>query len=153
MVILNEITLLTVGWCPSSKKRPKFRINFHGMKTSVRLEKFQQLIRSPTFRSNSLGFIINCQHMEKTNSWKREVHKRSQGPPISPWGQQRHVHNRPIWFQDERRLIEATSTCTIGLEDRALIRVLVHSGAEAHDASQTLADLHAVISPTVEKSR
>ena len=55
---------------------------------------------------------------------------------------QRHVHGRPIWFQDEKRLIAATSTSTMGLQDRALIRVLVHSGARAHDASQILTDLH-----------
>jgi hypothetical protein len=45
------------------------------------------------------------------------------------------VHAHPIWFQDEIRLIRATSCCTMGLQDRALIRAMVNTGARACDLS------------------
>ncbi len=48
------------------------------------------------------------------------------------------VHARPIWLADEIRLLSATSCCTMGLQDRALIRVLVHTGARAVDLSLIL---------------
>ena len=45
------------------------------------------------------------------------------------------VHARPIWFQDEQRLLWSTSVCTAGLRDRALIRVMVSTGGRVHDIS------------------
>ena len=38
------------------------------------------------------------------------------------------VHAPPIWYTDEERLIRATSVCTMGLQDRVLIRTLIHTG-------------------------
>jgi len=48
----------------------------------------------------------------------------------------RPMHARPIWFSDEQRLIEATSPCTMGLQDRAFIRVLTRSGGRVNDIAQ-----------------
>jgi hypothetical protein len=45
------------------------------------------------------------------------------------------AHARPIWFQDEQRLLWSTSVCTAGLRDRALIRVMVCTGGRVHDIS------------------
>ena len=42
---------------------------------------------------------------------------------------------RPIWYQDEQRLLWSTSVCTASLRDRALIRVMASTGARAHDIS------------------
>ena len=39
------------------------------------------------------------------------------------------VHARPIWFEDEERLLAAASADTAGLQDRALIRLLLNSGS------------------------
>jgi hypothetical protein len=38
------------------------------------------------------------------------------------------VHCRPIWHVDEKRLLEATSACHHGLQQRALIRLNIRSG-------------------------
>lgn len=44
-----------------------------------------------------------------------------------------YVHARPIWFKDEERLIQATSSCDHGLQERALIRTLIRTGARGND--------------------
>ena len=48
----------------------------------------------------------------------------------------RSIHARPIWFSDEERLLYATSACTMGLQDRAFIRVMTRSGGRASDIAQ-----------------
>ena len=52
------------------------------------------------------------------------------------------THARVIWHQDELRLLAATSPCTMGLQDRALIRVLIRSGGRAHDVRSVTTLLH-----------
>ena len=44
-----------------------------------------------------------------------------------------YVHARPIWFTDEARLLQATSACDQGRQERALVRVLLCSGARGSD--------------------
>ena len=44
-----------------------------------------------------------------------------------------YVHSRPIWHSDEERLIAATSSCDQGLQDRAILRTLIRTGARASD--------------------
>jgi hypothetical protein len=43
----------------------------------------------------------------------------------------KRVHARPIWFSDEQRLLSVTGHDTSGLQDRALLRLLIFTGARA----------------------
>ena len=52
------------------------------------------------------------------------------------------VHARPIWYSDEARLISATSACTMGLMDKALLRVLVETGGRGSDIAEMTMDRH-----------
>ena len=48
------------------------------------------------------------------------------------------VSARPIWYEDEKRLLSATSSCTRGYHDRALPVLLIHTGARTNDACAIL---------------
>ena len=52
------------------------------------------------------------------------------------------IHARPIWPSDEQRLIQATSNCTGGYHDRALLRALLVSGARVCDISEVTVALN-----------
>ena len=52
------------------------------------------------------------------------------------------VHARPIWYRDEQRLLAATSWCTRGYHDRALLVTLIHTGARGKDACDILMKVH-----------
>lgn len=43
------------------------------------------------------------------------------------------VHARVIWYSDEQRLISATSRCTMGLQMRAFLRVMLQTGARGKE--------------------
>ena len=52
------------------------------------------------------------------------------------------VHAVPIWPGDEARLLSCLSRCTMGLRDRALLRVLLATGARGHSVAQIRVNLH-----------
>jgi len=51
------------------------------------------------------------------------------------------VHARPIWYQDEERLLNCTGVDTAALQQRAMIRTLISTGCRASEMAQMVIDL------------
>jgi hypothetical protein len=92
------------------------------------------LVRGCTQKYGKMRFPFDMRKIRKDPGFSNAVNiaKRRYG------GVNDEVSARPIWYEDEKRLLSATSSCTRGYHDRALLVLLIHTGARAHDACAIL---------------
>ena len=124
---------------------------FYRVVTPIEGDRFAGTVSLKTFRGTEFGCLFHALRakygsvftLEKKDVQETILYQNGVREIVERYGEgTKSVHARPMWFQDERRLINCTSVCTAGIRDRAVLRVMLRTGGRLSDLAELDKTLH-----------